>query len=73
MIESERAAGAAPAGADPRALAASLVWTAERSFHVAVGGDHPTLVDARAVVEPLTQLFVGTIYGRAVELPVQAS
>ena len=46
MIESERAAGAAPEGADPRALAASLVWTAERAFHVAVGGDHPTLVDA---------------------------
>ncbi len=46
MIESERAAGAAPQGADARALAASLVWTAERAFHVAVGGDHPTLVDA---------------------------
>lgn len=68
MIESERAAGAAPDGAEPRALAASLVWTAERSFHVAVGGDHPTLVDAQTVVAPLTQLFVGTIYGRAVEV-----
>jgi hypothetical protein len=66
MIESERAAGLAPAGADARALAASLVWTAERAFHVAVGGEHPTLVDARTVVEPLTQLFVGSIYGRAV-------
>jgi TetR/AcrR family transcriptional regulator, ethionamide resistance regulator len=68
MIESERVAGAAPAGAEARALAASLVWTAERSFHVAVGGDHPTLVDASAVVAPLTQLFVGTIYGRAVRV-----
>jgi TetR/AcrR family transcriptional regulator, ethionamide resistance regulator len=68
MIESERAAGAAPEGADARALAASLVWTAERAFHVAVGGEHPTLVDASVVVEPLTQLFVGTIYGRAVAL-----
>ena len=66
LIESERAAGAAPEGADPRALAASLVWTAERAFHVAAGGGHPTLVDASAVVAPLTQLFVGTIYGRAV-------
>jgi AcrR family transcriptional regulator len=66
MIESERAAGAAPPGADPRALAASLVWTAERAFHVAVGGDHPTLVDAETIVAPLVQLFVGTIYGRAV-------
>jgi hypothetical protein len=68
MIESEREAGAAPAGADARALAASLVWTAERSFHVAVGGEHPTLVDAQTVVAPLVQLFVGTIYGRAVAL-----
>jgi AcrR family transcriptional regulator len=68
MIESERAAGAAPPGADPRALAASLVWTAERAFHVAAGGDHPTLVDASVVVAPLTQLFVGTIYGRAVQV-----
>jgi AcrR family transcriptional regulator len=73
MIESEREAGAAPAGADARALAASLVWTAERSFHVAVGGDHPTLVDAQTLVAPLVQLFVGTIYGRAVEFPVRAS
>jgi AcrR family transcriptional regulator len=68
MIESERAAGLAPEGAEARALAASLVWTLERSFHVAAGGDHPTLVDADAVVAPLTQLFVGTIYGRAVEV-----
>jgi AcrR family transcriptional regulator len=68
LIESERAAGAAPAGADSRALAASLVWTLERSVHVAAGGDNPTLVDATTVVAPLTQLFVGTIYGRAVEV-----
>jgi AcrR family transcriptional regulator len=66
VIESERAAGLAPDGADARALAASLVWTAERAFHVAVGGDHPTLVDAETIVDPLVQLFVGTIYGRAV-------
>src|SRR6202012_2329659 len=68
LIESERAAGAAPPGADAGALAAALVWTAERAFHVAVGGEHPTLVDAGVVVEPLTQLFVGTIYGRAVRV-----
>jgi TetR/AcrR family transcriptional regulator, ethionamide resistance regulator len=68
MIDSERETGAAPQGADARALAASLVWTAERAFHVAVGGDHPTLVGAETVVAPLTQLFVGTIYGRAVHV-----
>jgi hypothetical protein len=37
-------------------------------FHVAAGGDHPTLVNVSTIVQPLTQLFVGTIYGRAVEL-----
>jgi AcrR family transcriptional regulator len=66
LIDSERAAGVAPPGAEARALAASLVWTAERAFHVAVGGGHPTLVDAETIVDPLVQLFVGTIYGRAV-------
>jgi TetR/AcrR family transcriptional regulator, ethionamide resistance regulator len=71
VIDSERAAGIAPDGADAPALAASLVWTAERAFHVAVGGDHPTLVDAGTIVDPLVQLFVGTIYGRAVEVDVQ--
>jgi hypothetical protein len=69
LIDAERAAGAAPPGADARALAASLVWTAERAFHVAAGGDHPTLANADEVVAPLVQLFVGTIYGRAVQLP----
>jgi TetR/AcrR family transcriptional regulator, ethionamide resistance regulator len=68
MIESERAAGAAPAGAEARGLAASLVWTAERSFHVAMSGEHPTLVAAETIVAPLTQLFVGSIYGRAVRI-----
>lgn len=66
MIESDRAAGIAPPGADSRSLAAALVWTAERSFHVAMTGRHPTLVDRQALLEPLVQLFVGSIYGRPV-------
>lgn len=66
VIEADRAAGLAPAGADADALAASLVWTAERSFHVAMTAEHPTLTDRHTLVEPLTQLFVGAIYGRPV-------
>ncbi len=66
LIEDDRAAGVAPAGADAQALAASLVWTAERAFHVTATGEDPTLRDPQALVEPLVQLFVGTIYGRAV-------
>jgi TetR/AcrR family transcriptional regulator, ethionamide resistance regulator len=64
-IERDRAAGIAPAGADSEALAASLIWTVERAFHVAMTGRHPTLVDQDTLIEPLTQLFVGSIYGRA--------
>jgi TetR/AcrR family transcriptional regulator, ethionamide resistance regulator len=64
VIESDRAVGIAPPGADAEALAASLVWTAERSFHIAMTADHPTLTDQHALVEPLAQLFVGAIYGR---------
>jgi AcrR family transcriptional regulator len=68
VIESDRALGLAPPGADAEALAASLVWTAERSFHIAMTADHPTLTDQHALVEPLAQLFVGAIYGRPIVL-----
>jgi AcrR family transcriptional regulator len=69
-IERDRAAGVAPPGAESGALAASLVWSAERAFHVAMSGRHPAL-DQRSLIEPLVQLFVGTIYGRAVA-PIEA-
>jgi AcrR family transcriptional regulator len=65
-IERDRAAGIAPEGADSEALAASLIWSAERAFHVAMTGRHPTLVDGGSLIEPLVQLFAGSIYGRAV-------
>lgn len=64
LIDRERAAGVAPPGADSRALAASLVWTAERVFHLTVTGSHPTLRNERDLIDPLHQLFVGAIYGR---------
>jgi AcrR family transcriptional regulator len=67
LIDDERRAGIAPAGADSEAIAASLIWGAERAFHVAMTGHHPTLVDPEVIVEPLVQLFVGTIYGRPVK------
>jgi AcrR family transcriptional regulator len=66
-IDRDRAAGIAPAGADSEALAASLIWMAERAFHIAMIGDRPTLLNHEPLVEPLVQLFVGTIYGRPVQ------
>ncbi|MHB1835376.1 MAG: TetR/AcrR family transcriptional regulator [Solirubrobacteraceae bacterium] len=62
MIDRDREAGVAPAGADSRALAASLVWTVERAMHVSAhlaGGS-----DLSQLVAPLHQLLVGAIYGR---------
>jgi len=69
LIEADRGAGLAPPGAPAQALAASLAWGAERSFHVAMTGHHTTLVDADALIEPLVQLYVGTIYGRPLQGP----
>jgi AcrR family transcriptional regulator len=69
LITADRAAGLAPPGAPAEALAASLAWGAERSFHVAMTGHHATLVDADALIEPLVQLYVGTIYGRPLQGP----
>jgi TetR/AcrR family transcriptional regulator, ethionamide resistance regulator len=69
IIDDDRAAGLAPPGAPSRALAASLAWGAERSFHIAMTGRHPTLVDADALIEPLVQLYIGTIYGRPISGP----
>jgi AcrR family transcriptional regulator len=66
LIDADRAAGLAPAGADSAPLAASLIWGTERTFQIAMTGRHPALVDEQAIVEPLVQLYVGTIYGRAV-------
>ncbi len=72
IIDADRAAGLAPPGAPSRALAASLAWGAERSFHIAMTGHHTTLVDAEALIEPLVQLYVGTIYGRPISGPQPA-
>jgi AcrR family transcriptional regulator len=64
VIVEDRAAGLAPPGADAEALAASLVWTAERSFHVAMAVEHSSLTGVSDLVAPLSQVFVGAIYGR---------
>jgi TetR/AcrR family transcriptional regulator, ethionamide resistance regulator len=68
LIATERADGRAPEGADPEALAACLVWTGERSFHVAMTGAVPALAGYEALIEPLVQLYVGSIYRRPVRI-----
>ena len=65
VIRGARAGGQAPDGADPRALAACLMWGYERVLHVALVGDAVGLPDPDAIVEPLVQMMMGGLYGRA--------
>jgi AcrR family transcriptional regulator len=65
VVRSARASGRAPEGADPRALAACLMWGYERVLHVALVGDAVGLPDPDAIVEPLAQMMIGGLYGQA--------
>ncbi|MFZ1992820.1 MAG: TetR/AcrR family transcriptional regulator [Solirubrobacteraceae bacterium] len=65
VIRGARAGGHAPEGADPRALAACLMWGYERVLHVALVGDAVGLPDPDAIVAPLVQMMMGGLYGRA--------
>ncbi len=69
LIETEREAGLAPPGAPSETLGATLAWGAERAFHIAMSGHHGTLVDEKALLEPLLQLYIGTIYGQPLHPP----
>jgi AcrR family transcriptional regulator len=64
VIRSARRRGDAPAGADPDALAACLMWAYERVLHVALVGDANGLPEPEVIVEPLAQMLVGGLYGR---------
>jgi len=64
-VRDARASGQAPAGADPRALAACLMWGYERVLHVALVGGAVGLPDLDAIVEPLAQMMIGGLYGQA--------
>jgi AcrR family transcriptional regulator len=65
VIRGARASGQAPDGAEPRALAACLMWGYERVLHVALVGDAVGLPGPDAIVEPLAQMMVGGLYGQA--------
>jgi TetR/AcrR family transcriptional regulator, ethionamide resistance regulator len=64
VIGDARGAGVAPPGAPARSLAACLMWGYERVLHVALVGDAAGLPGPDAIVEPLTQMMVGGLYGR---------
>lgn len=64
VVGGARVRGQAPPGADPAALAACLMWGYERVLHVALVGEATGLPGPDAIVEPLTQMMVGGLYGR---------
>jgi AcrR family transcriptional regulator len=67
VLRRARRHGRAPAGADPDALAACLIWANERVLHLSLVGEAAGLPDPQAIVEPLTQMVVGGLYGRPLE------
>jgi TetR/AcrR family transcriptional regulator, ethionamide resistance regulator len=64
VIRDARRDGHAPAGAEPRSLAACLMWGYERVLHVSLVGNTPGLAEPDAIVEPLVQMMVGGAFGR---------
>ena len=65
QIERDRTAGVAPAdGPDAATLAASLIWMNERVFYLWASGSQPELGDADTVVDTLTAIWLGAVYGR---------
>lgn len=55
---------ASAAGADPTALAACLMWGFERVLHLSLVGHCAELPEPGAIVEPLVQMMLGSVYGR---------
>jgi AcrR family transcriptional regulator len=64
VIRAERKLGHAPAGADPDALAACLMWAYERVLHVSLVGEAHGLPDPEAMIAPLSQMLLGVLFGR---------
>jgi TetR/AcrR family transcriptional regulator, ethionamide resistance regulator len=60
-ITDERAAGAAPPGPDPEALAKALIWMNERCFYTSSLGTDPSLSEAE-LVPTLTAIWLRSIF-----------
>ncbi|MGH2915118.1 MAG: TetR/AcrR family transcriptional regulator [Solirubrobacteraceae bacterium] len=69
VVRDARAAGRAPSGADPLALAACLTWGFERVLHVSLAGGAAGLPQPAAIAEPLAQMMLGGLFGAAPDWP----
>jgi AcrR family transcriptional regulator len=65
IIAADRRAGIAPPGADPLALAATLMWGFERALYPAMLDDAAMFADPTELIEALAQLLVGSVYARS--------
>ena len=61
-ISEERAAGAAPPGPEPEALAKALIWMNERCFYTSSLGTDPSLSEDE-LVPTLTAVWLRAIFG----------
>lgn len=68
-IDQQRALGVAPPGPDSQQLATALLWSAWELLYVA-SLDLKDLLQIDQILELLTTMWVGTIYGRPPEKPV---
>jgi AcrR family transcriptional regulator len=64
QIERDRGAGAAPAGPDPRQLAASLLWGTQYCLYAAGLGVDADLDGEQAALESLAAMWTRSIYAK---------
>lgn len=67
VIRAARRRGDAPAGAEADTLAACLTWAYERVLHVAIVGHAYGLPGPEVMAEPLSQMVIGGVFGRALQ------
>lgn len=63
QFDRERAAGLLSAQGDGETTAAMLLWATEGCLYVAGLGADPRFGDERSMVEPIVELWVGTLFG----------
>jgi len=64
-IDTERARGAAPLGADSQVLAAIVTRGIQRILHLGLNGTHPELPSLSAAADGMLKIWVAAVYGPA--------
>jgi AcrR family transcriptional regulator len=72
QIDRGRKAGVVPPGPPSRPLAAALLWGSDRCFYVGGLGADADVPAEQELVEPLTALWIGAIFGADAPAPAPA-